>query len=130
MISKELLSEVLKKEIKEKYNGSYEFVCNGVSSAGSNEVSSTLAFYDSEIDFSINIYELAHKCKEWAYNNFGLNIFIEKHTFDLYEASIKICRFKNKFGSYNSFYFYYPKENTEVQAIIKACEWIYKELNK
>lgn len=120
-ISKELLSEVLNCNV-DKYT-----------IVSSTEITQIRIWKkDAEMwDYrSYDIYHLAHKCKEWAWNNFGLNIFIEKHTFDLYEASIKICRFNNKFGSYNSFCSYYPKENTEVEAIIKACEWILKELKK
>ena len=121
MISKELLSEVLDYDV-DKYT-----------IVSSSEITQIRIWKkDAEMwDYrSYDIYHLAHKCKEWAWNNFGLNIFIEKHTFDLYEASIKICRFNNKLGSYNSFCSYYPKEKTEVEAIIKACEWILKEIKK
>ena len=51
MISKELLSEVL------KLNITYIERCN-------NSIIYKISVYDREEE--VNIYELAHKCKEWA----------------------------------------------------------------
>ena len=75
---------------------------------------------------NINIYELAFKCKEWAYtksnytletssNPFGGFCIIEIYQIDvekLYNKPDSIYRGKN-----------------EVEAIIKACEWILEQSN-
>ena len=59
MISKALLSEVLKETIREVYK----------IGSNSNFKQNTLLFklYGSGELCHINIYELAHKCKEWAF---------------------------------------------------------------
>ena len=74
--------------------------------------------------WDINIYELAHKCKEWAFKQgyelfsrilsndnqpFG-NCVVYRVEADL-EESLHIVN-----------------DNTEQEAIFKACEWILKEM--
>ena len=119
MISKELLSEVLKDKLKEEYNGSYDFICNGVVNLERNEVSSTLGFYDSELDFFINIYELAYKCKEWALRK-NYILASESNTYG------GICNMSISSMDVDVFYNIQSttRANTEVEAVIKACEWI------
>ena len=67
IISKELLSEVLNREV----------VCNGVLIAlevSYNWTEHPMGDEDSYIDGFINIYELQHLCKEWANNkDYDLN---------------------------------------------------------
>ena len=107
-ISKELLSEVL----------------------GINNISSII--YDIDfpniIEYSqyatlargrrsteINIYELAFKLKIWAYSNCCELVS--------YTEGCEI--FQTQLGETIK-YFY---AETEVEAIIKACEWVLKEIN-
>ena len=63
---------------------------------------------DDFLDACINIYELAHKCKEWAIKN---DFFI----FSGYNGNYN-C-FVNNSG--NRFY-----GDSESESIFKACQWI------
>ena len=74
--------------------------------------------------FTINIYELAHKCKEWAFKQGyelrnGRNIEVEQEL-------CYFCEYKHKrqLDYYDGDYFL---ANTEIESIFKACEWIRKE---
>lgn len=102
-ISKELLSEVL------KLNITYTERCN-------NSIVYKISVYDREEE--VNIYELAHKCKEWAFNK-GYSISIHQSEISGYIAEIhcgwSVTDFHSRF---------------EPEAIIKACEWVLKELNE
>lgn len=103
MISKELLSEVL------NLNITYIERCN-------NSIIYKISVYDREEE--INIYELAHKCKEWVLKQ-GYRIIIN------YSKDIKVGIRILKSGKY-----VYSNENkSEVEAIVKACEWMLKEQN-
>ena len=105
MISKELLSKVLGYEVKEVL---------GMLENSANKTILSYIFEDASLNEGkriINIYELAHKCKEWAYRRgflIGSNcrqgitvIDINTHTvlnhFDVYiedftEFEIKACQ--------------------------------------
>ena len=110
MIGKELLSEVLGRYVVEFKNESWL--------KSNNTIVYTLKDEESE-DF-INIYEFAHKCKEWAYaNKFKLKSGIYTtnggENFGGYETNVYHC---NKFGSKEF------SADTEPEAIFKACQWI------
>ena len=72
-------------------------------------------YYEPEI---MNIYEFAFKCKEWASKkgyelySYGKECFLYD-TNELYDCSEQLSQWSEWFGS-----------DTEVEAIIKACEWI------
>jgi hypothetical protein len=69
--------------------------------------------YESKsIGTYINIYELAHKCKEWLKNNVSNSFsgFDNGHRF--------FCHIEN-YNIQDRFY-----EDTEHEAIFKACQWI------
>lgn len=112
VISKELLSEVLDKEVTNikmhHINDEYiYFDYIGKQSRIVNEV-------------SIDIYKLAHKCKEWAYKQ-GYILMSTIRT----NSSLAICEF-SKSGKhdyedelYNNF-----RAHTEHEAVFLACEWI------
>ena len=105
MISKELLSEVINKNIL-----SCEFDIYG------NIDYKVVNDYGS----CINIYELSHKFKEWAYNK-GYMMKIENH----YSNSIQI---RIRKPATNSMY-KEPWKKTfknEIEGIITVCEWIYR----
>ena len=110
MISKELLSEILKEY---KFPFSYEYNTY-------NDYTKKIYFYvnsELKIDFfSINIYELAHKCKEWAISKGW--VLHEVRNLKEY-----IIYFSGDFReSSNDF-----RADTEHEAIFQACEWILKE---
>jgi hypothetical protein len=118
MISKELLSEVLGERIREFYiKGSVlEIIvlrdCNFAPYDHPPRIQK-----DCGIRKDINIYELAHKCKEWAWSkNFRLTSGIwdsdNKYTCDIFTE--------------NAIYQEEHHENgdTEPEAIFKACQWI------
>ena len=102
-ISKELLSEVLNYEVD---------VFLGINK---NEIDYTCCRDENEgyIDISINLYEFAFKCKEWARDKY--NITISSALYSNYAESWNVDKDK----SYTA--------KTEVEVIIKACEWVLKE---
>ena len=106
MISKELLSEVLPDvtinenteiEIFEsEFNGTCLRVSNGLKI------------------FTINIHELAHKCKEWAFSN-GYELVSGER----YDDEVS-CSVYKQYNQNTPDYI----EKTESEAIFKACQWI------
>lgn len=100
--SKELISEVLSKEVEEE-----RFID-----------SNSLTYVNSGIYEDINIYEFAFKCKEWAFDKgFVLKSYKKQGAFSgTYHYAIdindKICEWL---------------ANTEYEAIFKACEWIMEQ---
>lgn len=77
----------------------------------------------------INIYELAHKCKEWA-----ANLSPNKHALSSYPRWGDIRNYKKTNGSYyicqhlvSGVQF---EAETEPEAIFRACEWILEQVEK
>ena len=112
MISNELLREVLRLHC-------------GIKSIKNSEV---IYWFDciGEIrEDSINIYELAHKCKEWAYKEgFIIDTGFHKYYINQFNA--------NCYGwvSSNISIKQHFNECTEHEAIFKACEWILTKGSK
>ena len=104
-ISKELLSEVLGYEV-DTFLG-----------INKNEIDYTCCRDENEgyIDISINIYEFAFKCKEWAFKN---KYKIQSQINEGNKGHSHITK-KNDDCWAKGFF-----ENTEIEAIIKACEFI------
>ena len=102
-ISAELLSEVLKLEVVKHslYNELHK--------------SFNITYMQSEDSLKsswmpINIYEFAFKCKEWAF----------KRELNLWTDYLGNCQIQDKeFQLLHDCY-----SDTEIEAIIKACEWI------
>ena len=68
----------------------------------------------------INIYELAHKCKEWIYKNSHYSLIVNDNIVYL-DAEDTLC---NEGG------FYYDANfiaDSEPDAIFLACEWVMKQ---
>lgn len=112
-ISKELLSEVLGYEVD---------VFLGITE---NEIDYTCC-RDKNIgyeDISINIYKFAFKCKEWALKKEYVISSHSKYKLDGYNCII-YCNNGEIDEDFTS--------DTEIEAIIKACEWILnqEELDK
>jgi len=116
LLSKELLSEVLEnKKVKEIYEiGSNPNV-------GDNTLLYSLQSFEDIQD--INIFELADKCKKWAYK---LDEWI-------IESGVTEEAYANLYGRYScsddepieTF-----SEDTEVGAIFKAAQWILDNKDK
>lgn len=107
MISKELLSEVL------KLNITYIERCN-------NSIIYKISAYDREEE--VNIYELAYKCKEWAYEN---NYYVYSTPSFALEGVAYIVEDNNIGKRLKTL-----QLDSEVEAIIQACEWILDNKDK
>ena len=109
-ISKELLSEVL----------GYEALPTQVSTKELQYIDKRRkhgAFHPCYI----NIHELAHKCKEWALSKEYKLLSMSKECFlydtkELYDVSEQLNQWSEWFDA-----------ETEVEAIFKACQWIYEQ---
>jgi len=131
-ISKELLSEVLGITLI----GDTDLVVEGVSRIrtynrynDSYVTAGTSLFYERKsgcVRFpdTVNIYELTHKCKEWAK---GLGYYLVGGCFD---GSNYFCSVYRSKEGYEGIPIKVNEETdtTEVKAIIKTCEWILKEI--
>ena len=126
-ISKKLLSEVFNKKVFAIYTENEE----GDDFIRENEISYTyridmqgMGF--EEIEKAINIYELAHKCKEWALSK-GYILMSKPRT----SSSFAICVFcKNGKCDYEDDLWNDFRADTEVEAIFKACQWIMNKLQE
>ena len=123
MINKELLSKVLDNEVPYQVkvhkiiikNNSLNYFYNSKDSGGG-------LFEANEY---INIYELAHKCKEWAYKEgFIIDTGFHKYYINQFKA--------NCYGwvSSNVNIKQHFKECTEHESIFKACQWILDNKDK
>ena len=123
MISKELLSKVLDNEVPYQVkvhkiiikNNSLNYFYNSKDSGGG-------LFEANEY---INIYELAHKCKEWAIGEHGLSL----HSFPCHDDTYtcEIYKFHKSTGYVIVDWFNCLSEN---KAIFKACQWILDKDSK
>ena len=106
MISKELLSEVLNLNITyiERYN---------------NSIIYKISVYDREEEF--NIYELAHKCKEWALSK-GYYLASNKY------SDGGCCQYftedSNECASCGGIKSNIIHAESEQQAVFNVCQWI------
>ena len=109
MISKELLSEVL----------GYEVEIRGFKD---KFIPANFEYIKDMIDVkAINIYELAHKCKEWAYTKCNYTL---ESTSNPFGGFCKIEIYEIDIGkAYNKPDDVYRGTN-EPEAIFKACQWI------
>ena len=88
--------------------------------------------YFCELNKGINTYELAHKCKEWAMNK-GFQIISGLSDEPAYrkqdeKAYTKVLWYEGDdiHREYKDMYF---MANTEVEAIIKASEYVLKAIS-
>lgn len=95
IISKELLSKVLEVDVI------------------SRNIKSNIVYYNGIYDCgSINIHELAHKCKEWALKDYEIHsaiVDVNKAYCEVFSTRIEELEFEAP---------------TEPEAIFKACEWL------
>ena len=133
MISKELLSEVLDDCFEHKPD--YIDIISGNKIWNNIKQTIIAGYNDCSEPIEVNIYELAHKVKEWAFDNKYIitcsplitELKWKKHSVRLthfYSAS-KGRAIYDEFGSNGRI-----EANTEVEAIFKAGEFILKEIKK
>ena len=108
-ISTELASAVLGKEVTK---------CSLINKARN---SINITYFEDKEDFNTicrewNIYEFAFKCKKWVR--------------DKYDITISSSLYKNYAKSWNIDKDKSYTAETEVEVIIKACNWILEELSK
>ena len=110
MISNELLSEVLNREVSSlQIAGNPNDIAVGFADGASY----------SSFDLCINIHELAFKCKEWAYDNTAYEIT----AYRMQDTSEYRCVIGlNLLSKYKDVIGFYA--DSEPEAIFKACEWI------
>ena len=125
MISKELLSIIESEELS---------IVNADSIScklKNNEIVIKCKYLDTKLTptFYYNIYELAHKCKEWA-----VNLSPNKHALSSYPRWGDIRNYKKTNGSYyicqhlvSGVQF---EAESEPEAIFKACQWILDKDSK
>ena len=121
-VSKELMSEVLNYEV-DTFLG-----------LNKNEIDYTCCRDENEgyIDISINLYDFAFKCKEWAYTN-KYRLSSGQHRLNTKQEHY----INNQIASYFCSVYYITNDdsdiqidaNTEPEVIFKACEWLL-ELKK
>ena len=102
-ISKELVSEVFKLNICEAY------------------IENNKLYFDMGLPLiqSINIYELVHMCKEWAFDKgYPFNVLYRHDYWDRCELKYDVDLYNHR-KSFCS--------DIEDEAIIKACEWILEQ---
>lgn len=104
-ISKELLSEVLNHTVILEIDIDFE----------DSKVGYLL---DNKNWYFINIYELAHKCKEWAFKQ-GYSYLGNKGLINIYSKTGTMVAITDK-NVVNWF---------DIYIDFKACEWILKETN-
>ena len=104
-ISTELISSVL---VKETRHLTYDTIYV--------EDNYIIFSYEGEYQFEVNIYEFAFKCKEWAF----------KRELNLWTDYLGNCQIQDKeFQLLHDCY-----SDTEIETIIKVCEWLLSEVNK
>lgn len=106
-ISKELIKTILQKET-ETLSKDFNFTID----EDYIEISD-----DGEIQFEYCIYKFAFKCKEWAYSTYGIMIQSYPYCGKSRADALKGLEVDEVF-----------KENTEVEAIIQACEWVLENI--
>lgn len=120
-VSKELLSEVLGEQVNEIQILKNKAIFGGIQLWISSE----------SHDVAVNIYELQHKCKEWAYTQ-GYIIITWNENPHFFDSEWQSEIFKigeitaNKRQRLNFFY----GLSTEPEAIFKACQWILDNKDK
>ena len=107
-ISKELIRNVLEKETENLPDDfTFDIIDNYI-----------IFSDDGECMFEVNIYEFAFKCKEWAFKN---KYKIQSQINESNKGHSHITK-KNDDCWAKGFF-----EDTEIEAIIKACEWILEQ---
>lgn len=77
----------------------------------------------------INIYELAHKCKEWLLrNNYVVSSGLAKAPDGSVEFDCLIEHFDTYYAHNSGDCYKQFLATSEPEAVFKACEWVYQQL--
>ena len=109
-ISTELISSVL---VKETRHLTYDTIYV--------EDNFIIFSYEGEYQFEVNIYEFAFKCKEWAENK-GYIIFSKNKECLIYSID-EVYDVIECLNQYEDYF----EGNTEIETIIKSCNWILEQ---
>lgn len=130
MISKELLSEVLGKDV--------DSVRSGFTGTIGSEANIKYRQLQPRAELYINIYELAHKCKEWAFETESVQIIHARK----YGYGVGVVKYFSSIEVYNGHYLYNPSDelgtstqvsfeaDTEPEAIFQAAQWVLDNKDK
>ena len=128
MIGKELLSEVLGYPKTIESNVTYKLSITEVGQMDNNKLYFHTDSFGMGIN-SINIYELAHKCKEWA-----THLSPNKQALSSYPRWGNLRDYQSTNGEYyvcqhlaSGIQF---EAETEPESIFKACQWILENKDK
>lgn len=80
-------------------------------------------YYPKGFEQTINLYELSHRCKEWATSK-GFIILTYGEAY--YNVDVHYRSNKSKFGNLA----FSETDLEEPEAVFKACEFILTQLNK
>ena len=121
-ISKELLIEVLGSEYKQRLIDWFQI----------EDDNFLRTYYDcgsyddkgrpTGLGLEINIYEFAFKCKEWAENK-GYIIFSKNKECLIYSID-EVYDVIECLNQYEDYF----EANTEIESIVKACNWILENI--
>lgn len=109
IISKELLSEVL---------GYIPFKIQSMQNSGEDVITLILLNEDGTVRSYQNIFELAHKCKEWAYKNGYILNTEMKESHITHNLCYKVSIIPTEYANYSLV------SNREVEAVFAACQLI------
>lgn len=118
MISEELLSEVLGIEVNDFGFSLYDKSLMFINQTYYTDENNTK--HRTGCKKSISIYELAHKCKEWAFKQ---EYRISSQYVEKGEFTSSWSKVHNLVSADNDFIHRFHA-NTESEAIFKACQWI------
>lgn len=127
MVSKELLQETMSC-----------LTVDEIISTDNNKIDNNIYYKVKEIDIlqSINVYELMHRCKEWAYAH-GYDLVSTNVTSDNAETNkrkpLYYCYVMDKKWCFGVDDFDKSKKEvcgfTEFEAVVKACDYIMELKN-
>jgi len=125
MISEKLISEVLSVELS-------ALNCfNGIAMLNIDDNIIYIHYYETDLKcmcglYTINIYELANKCKEWAFEKGWILESCRASNYTDSDGQFESKRFMTSCTSLTSKRGKtFESITSEVESIIIACEWIY-----
>jgi hypothetical protein len=124
-VSKELLSEVLSYKLSYKIKVHKIIVRTGTLNYFYNIKDSYGGLF--EANAYINVYELAFKCKEWLLSK---GYYFSIYSFNFSGNTEQEHRVRLLIGNDVVYWGNDSCEETEVETIILASEWIRKEINE
>ena len=121
-ISKDLLSEVLKRPVEIIDIGEFKYMIRNSTYFDKDQIGMLYRYlYGNEEIRFMSIYEFAFKCKEWAENK-GYIIFSKNKECLVYSID-EVYDVIECLNQYEDYF----EGNTEIEVILKACNWILEK---